>query len=214
MKINSTHDLLDASQLSINNTLNYPDMQQQMAQYGFPAKRVKEGKQLLEQFTQQCHQQKDYNHERWALSYRLKNEVKATRQLFVEHVKVARFAFRQDAAILNKLDIQQLVRTQWGWVQQAQAFYTQVADHAAQMASCGVTPEELAQAQASLEAIASMREDLILKKGDAEDATQRKGKAGKELKAWLSEFRAVARLAFRETPQKLEAYGIRVRSRR
>lgn len=214
MKVNNTNDLLDASRLSINNTLNHPEIQQRMAQHGFSPKRVKEGKQLLEQFIRQCSQQEQHYQDRWVLAHQLENELQVTRQHFVEHVKVARFAFRKDAAILHKLDVQQLIRTKWGWIRQAQAFYSKVASHAAQLVPHGVNPEELAQVQASLEAITGMREDLIRKKGEAENATQSKTQASKALKTWLSDFRATARLSFKDTPQKLEAFGMRVRSRR
>lgn len=211
MKIHSLDRLREVSSLSVNNTLKDPEAQQKMTQYGFSPRRMKEGKTLLQQLEQQCRTQEQHYEAHWELAHRMDNELRSTRAVFVAHVEVARFAFRNEPAILRKLAIRRLATNRWAWVKQAQSFYTKVTEHTAAMETHGVKSEELAQAQASLQAIAALREDLTRRKGDAEDATQRKQQADKELRAWLSEFRTVARMAFKETPQKLEAFGIRVR---
>ena len=212
-KVNSIDRLLEVSSLSVNNTLNDDEAQRKMAQHGFSPKRMQEGKTLLDQFSRLCNSQEQRYEERWELANRMNNELQTTRELFIEHMEVARFAFRKDPAVLYKLNIQRIERSRWNWVKQARSFYSKAQDHATQLAPHGVKPEELAQAQASLEAILAMREELTKKKGEAEDTTHRKDRANKELKAWLSDFRTVARMAFKENPQKLEGFGIRVRSK-
>ena len=211
MKTDSFDTLLKASSLSVNNTLANKEAQQALAKYGFTPQHAKAGKGLLTNCTKQDRAQKQYYETQWALNHRVKKELKTTRAQFVEHVNVARFVFRKDAVMLHQLGVQRLERTEAGWLKQANAFYERITPHAAQLAPQGVTPEELAQAQASLQAIVELREELARTKGDAEDATQRKLQAQRELKEWLSEFRKVARLAFKKSPQKLEAFGIRVR---
>lgn len=211
-KINSVDRLLEVSSLSVNNTLNDQEVQQRMTQHGFTPKRMQEGKTLLEQFTQLCEHQEQRYEERWELANRMDRELQTTRALFVEHVEIVRFVFRQESAILNKLSIQRIEQARWKWVKQSHRFYTKALEHADQLALHGLTQEELAQAKASLEAILAMREELVRKKGAAEDTTQRKSQANQNLRVWLSDFRTVARMAFKESPQKLEAFGIRVRS--
>lgn len=211
MKVRAIDDLLKVSSLSVNNTLASKEAQQALAKYGFTPQQMKEGKGLLTNCTEQCHAQEQYYQTQWKLNHRVKNELETTRAQFVEHVRVARFVFRKDAVMLHQLNVQRLERTEAGWLKQANAFYAHITPHVARLAPQGVTPEELAQAQASLQAIVELREALARTKGDAEDATQRKVQAQRELQAWLSEFRKVARLAFKKSPQKLEAFGIRVR---
>ncbi len=203
--------MLKASSLSVNNTLADKNAQQALAKYGFTPKHINEGKGLLNNCTNQCRVQEQYYQTQWTLNHRVKEELKTTRAQFVEHVKVARFVFRKDAPMLHQLNVQRLERTEAGWMKQASAFYERITPHVALLAPQGVTPEELAQTQASLQAIVDLREEQARVKGDAEDATQRKMQAQQELKEWLSEFRKVARLAFKRSPQKLEAFGIRVR---
>lgn len=76
----------------------------------------------------------------------------------------------------------------------------------------GFTVEELQQAKASVEALLALRDDRMLKKGEAENCTVSKNDAAKQLRSWVREFHAAARLALKDQPQKLEAFGIRVRS--
>ena len=211
MKTDAFDDLLKASRLSVNNTLADKQAQQALAKYGFTPQQVKQGQGLLTNCTEQCRAQEQYYESQWALNHRIKDELKTTREQFVEHVKVARFVFRKDAPMLHQLNVRRLERTEDAWLKQANAFYERIAPHAARLAPQGVTSEELAQSQAALQAIVALREEQARIKGDAEDATQRKKQAQRELQEWLSEFRKVARLAFKKSPQKLEAFGIRVR---
>lgn len=211
MKTRAFDDLLKASRLSVNNTLANQEAQQALAKYGFTPQDAKAGKGLLTNCTKHDRVQKQHYETQWALNHRVKKELKTTRAQFVEHVSVARFVFRKDAPMLHQLNVQRLERTEAGWLKQANTFYERITPHTAQLAPQGVTSEEIAQAQASLQAIVDLREELARTKGDAEDATQHKLQAQRELKEWLSEFRKVARLAFKKSPQKLEAFGIRVR---
>ena len=211
MKVRAIDDLLKASSLSVNNTLADKNAQQALAKYGFTTKHVKEGKGLLTNCNEQCRAQEQYHQTQWELNHRIKGELKTTREQFVEHVKVARFVFRKDAPMLHQLNVQRLERTEDAWLKQANAFYERITPHATRLAPQGVSSEELAQNQAALQAIVALREEQARIKGDAEDATQRKKQAQQELREWLSEFRKVARLAFKKSPQKLEAFGILVR---
>ncbi|MEL6903694.1 MAG: hypothetical protein AAFP07_22395, partial [Cyanobacteria bacterium J06606_4] len=49
-------------------------------------------------------------------------------------------------------------------------------------------------------------------KGDVQAATQKRDAALDELKDWLSDFLAIAKIALEDDPQKLESLGVLVRS--
>ncbi len=68
------------------------------------------------------------------------------------------------------------------------------------------------QARASLKALMELRDDYAFKKSVAEDTTQSRNQLRQQLKEWLREFHTAARLALKDNPQRLEAFGIRVRS--
>ena len=73
----------------------------------------------------------------------------------------------------------------------------------------GILPEELQQAKAGIEALLAMKARTSKRKGDAQHATQARNTSLGALSAWLVEFRAAARLAFKDTPKKLEAFGMK-----
>jgi len=68
---------------------------------------------------------------------------------------------------------------------------------------------------ASLEAIAGVetaRAEYLREVGESQDATKIKDKALKELDSWMSNMRAVAKIALEDNPQLMEALGVLVRS--
>ena len=80
------------------------------------------------------------------------------------------------------------------------------------MKQFGIAPEELQQTKAGIEALLLQKERRRKKKAEAESATQKRNDTLEALNAWLVEFRAVARLAFKDDPQMLEAFGMKVPS--
>ncbi len=213
MNINSTPQLLEAAVIAINNTIKDADKQKVMANYGFPPKRMQEGKDLLDK-TQTLHEVKDQHYdERWELSNQIETNLAVAHQNFAEHVKIARFVFRNEPAILYKLRISRISHGAWTRTRQAKDFYTKVLPYADLMEAQGVSKTALTEAKAFIANIMVMKEERTRKKGEAENTTDSKNKSVKSLRAWLTEFRAAARLAFKDTPQKLESLGISVPSK-
>lgn len=210
MKLDSVAKIIEAARLAVNNTTKDPEVAKRMSQYGFPLERMQEGRELLEK-VQELHLDQDNHYgERWQISNQINQTLETLRPLFLDHVTIARFAFRHDPGILHKLDIGNISSAKWTWVKQAHAFYLKVIAYADQIAPHGASQADLLQAKALLENVLELREDRILKKGEAEDSTESRNHASKVLKKWVSEFRASARLALKDHPQKLEAFGIKV----
>lgn len=212
MKKTSIARLFEAVGLAVNNTLEDADLQKKMANYGFPQKRLLEGQALLDQ-AQQLHQTKEqYYDERWDISSQIKADMKAAREQFIDHVQVARVAFRREPEILHKFRIKRIAGNTWDWTEQALTFYTKLEEYSGQMARHDVQAEELQQAKAAVEALLVMKGQRQKKKGAAEDTTHERNQAIKALRNWLTEFHASARLALKQSPQLLEIYGIMVPS--
>jgi hypothetical protein len=76
----------------------------------------------------------------------------------------------------------------------------------------GATQAAFDQSRAAIEALVTLRNRRMQKKGEAEDSTEQKTEAIKELKVWYSEFRKLARMAFKKNPQVLETFGMVVPS--
>lgn len=212
MKLESFQAVTHAARLAINNTAKDADMAKKLGKYGFPLQRMQEGQNILTLMQSTQQNQKAHYDDRWQLSDQIKQELRTLQPVFVDHVAAVRFAFRHQPAVLRTFGVKRLDATRWGWVAQANTFYQLVEAHTEQMASFGTAPEELQQAKASVEALMELREDYALKKSVAEDATQNRNRLRQQLREWVREFHTAARMALKDNPQRLEAFGIRVRS--
>lgn len=72
----------------------------------------------------------------------------------------------------------------------------------------GATPETFEQNKAAAEAQMALKARRLKTKEDAENTTQLKYQRLKELRAWYGEFRKLAHIAFKNTPQGLETFGM------
>ena len=212
MKLGTISDITRAAQLVVNNTTRDKEVARKMSQFGFPARRMQEGKDLLTVVLEMQQAQKARYDENWQISNRIEQELLTLRPIFMDHVTAVRFAFRRDPATLRTFNVKSISMNKWSWVEQARAFYETIGTHRKQMSVYGITPEELDQAQASVAAVIALRDDRMYKKGEAEDSTENRNQASKLLKKWVREFHIAARLALKDNPQKLEAFGIRVPS--
>ena len=214
MKLRTSKELIQAARLAINNTARDPEVGKKLAAHGFAPKRMQEGENLLSTMQEIQQNKKSHYDERWQISDDISQQLQTLQPLFKDHVVAARFAFRHQPAILRTFDIQRISSNRWTWVAQATTFYRMMQDenYIEQMASHGITPEALLQARTMVSSVMEMRDNQMYKKGEAEDTTESRNQASQQLRTWLKDFHATARLALKDTPQKLEAYGIVVRS--
>ena len=212
MRLETFSQLTRAARLVVNNTKKDREVAKKMAPLGFPARRMQEGEDLLTVVLEMQQAKKTRYDEGWEISNRIEQELLALRPIFMDHVTAVRFAFRRDPATLRTFDVKRISMNKWTWVEQARSFYETVEAHRKQMIVYGVTAEELDQAKASVEAVIALRDDRMHKKGEAEDSTESRNQASQRLKQWVREFHAAARLALKDNPQKLEAFGLKVPS--
>ncbi len=208
MKVRTVTQLLEAVNLAIVNTLANKALQQKLSSYGFTPKRMQEGKALWERVQQTEKTQRQYYTSSRQVAEQIKQDTEAARDLFREHVAVARTAYRKEPLVIQDLGVQRMVNTKLGWIAQAQKFYEQAPQYAERLGQYGAPAESLQQNHAAVEALVALRAQRFLTKGDAEDSTQEKVQSLQQLRAWYGEFRKIARIAFQDNPQRLETYGI------
>jgi hypothetical protein len=100
-----------------------------------------------------------------------------------------------------------------GWLMQTQAFYRHAGAVADLLAQSGISTEELAQAQAMVEAVAAARVQQNLHKSSKQRARVQRDKDREALQGWTRKFVKAARYAFDEDTQQLEALGMVVASK-
>ena len=194
-----------AAQLAIGSATQNVVTTQKIAQLGFSARRMQEGKDLLKVVQQTQQRQKTHSTSNRERSHRIEQHLQTLHPIFMDHVSAVRFIFRRQPAILHTFKVDEIALDKWTWVEQARTFYEAMPPHYEQMAIIGVPRKELEQAQAAVVAVLALRDDQLQKKGETEARSQ----ARKMLKEWVRDFHAAARLALKDNPQQLEACGIK-----
>ena len=212
MNLYKDNELLEVALLIINVVKNDAEVQQHMAALGWDTEQMQEGNRRLQYAEERCSTRTQLEHERWALSQQINAGLQAIQDQLREHAQTARFAFRHDPALLHSLEIDRIARAPWECVQQAVYFYRQLQERDLSLQAYGVSRKEIQQAATLANQLLRQKENRTRQKGNAEHGTQEKRAALIELREWVTEFRATARVAFRRQPQKLEMFGIRVRS--
>lgn len=208
----SISELFLTARTAIDNATAQPEILKNMGLYGFNQKRLQEGKALLENAIM-LHDAKDGKYdEHNTVSEQTKADQKAARSTYMRHLEIAKIAFSNDPDMLRRLKPKPVSNRIAEWTNQARVFYIKVLPFAAQMEKYQVSQAEMQQAQAMIDAYLSSRNKRLQKKGEAEEATSVRNKAIKALRAWMSQFHSVARVALSENPQLLEALGVTVSS--
>jgi hypothetical protein len=212
MKISTIDQLIEAVELVILHLTENKDLQDSMSAYGLTLKRVQAGDALLKNVLQMHTTQEDHYTVARGMSRQIEEDSDAALDVFKGHIAIARSAFRKEPHILKELKINKIKAARWALTLQAKAFYTKAPAYMDTLLQFGATQASFDQNKASIKALLTLKARRRKKKGDAEDSTQQKNEAIKELKEWYSEFRRLARMAFKKNPQVLETFGMVVLS--
>ena len=210
MRLDTESKIMEAAKLAVSAMERQESVRLQMEIYGFTPEFRQKGSSLMNKAKGCQAMQKGLYDTQWSLSQQLNAELDAVHSQFKEHAKVARIAFRKDAGLLHTLKIDRFAKQAWPLVRQAEYFYARVLEQELNLQPYGVSKKEVEQAQASVARLLEMKENRTHTKGLAENCTQEKNAAFKELRQWVTAFRMMARLAFKDNPQMLEVFGMPV----
>ena len=200
------------SQVAIENALGDKKVLQRLAVLGYDTKKIREGKVLRETTMMlQSVQKKEYG-----LQYKATDALRAAweeaEELFAKHVSIARIVFKNNREVWNSLQLAGVrKRVISGWLEQARIFYVNAPEVASQLEAYGVTLAELESGKAMIDAVAAAYARQKQEKGKAQQATRQRDEALAALKAWMSDFMAIARIALKDDVQQLESLGVVVR---
>jgi hypothetical protein len=209
--------LLNSAHIAITNSLANPQIQSYLSEFGYTPDRIQQGR-LLYETALAAHQQQqaDYGDQKTA-TITLTQTWDTAKKSYMRYLKVARIAFKDNVGVATRLQLDgDRKKTLSGWLGQANQFYTNLLNAPellTQLREYGITSDKLAAGQAEVQAVATANLLQKTEKGDAQTATQIKGKAIAALQAWMSDFTAIARLALENDRQLLEGLGIVIKSR-
>jgi hypothetical protein len=206
--------LFAEAQRYIDNATAHPEIQKKLNQHGFTPKRFLEGSTSLDTArAMQIEKHQKYS-EKHEIASQIKTDFMQSRQNLEDHVAVVKFAFRKAPATLEKFNMRHTSRKIEAWLLQASEFYRVAAIYSDSLAPHGLSPEEISQCAATIEALSASRNQRIMKKGDAEEATRLRDQSLKALKLWMRDFRMIAKVALRDSPQLMEALGMVVKTQK
>jgi hypothetical protein len=194
-----------------------PGIKTALASYGFSGEKLLDGKKLYDEAIALQNLQKQKYGERIAATAELEQAWKIAKQQYMKTLKIARVAFRENVKA-DKATILYGIRKQSlsGWLEQAQIFYTNILNDSELMnilSMYGYSPEKLRRESTLIDEVLdkSLRQKQVI--GEAQEATEARDKKISELAKWVSDLRAVAKVALAEDPQQLEKLGVRVKGK-
>lgn len=207
------YDELERSRLMIEGALANPKIIQALAKVGMDKKEILRGKALLLKMGNQQYERESEGNAQKETTRQLRKAYADAHALYITHVKYARMVVSPQSETWDNLKLSGIRRKDMnGWLSQAEAFYRNVSAIGALLAARGITSEELAQAQAMVEAVAAARVQQNRYKSNKQMAKERRDAERKALKQWMRKFVKAARFVFDEDRQQLEALGIVVPS--
>lgn len=215
LRCSQSHYLHQAA-VTIDNALNNPTILSHLSEYGYTAPRLRAGRALYEAVTAAQLTQQAAQGEQVSATAALNTAWKAAKESYTPHLKIARIAFKDRGGIATELALTgRRKKDLASWLAQASQFYTNALANEQTLtglAQYGITDKKLKAAQAKVTALAAANALQKKRKGEAKSATEKRDQCLAELRSWLSDFRAVAKIALAENPQRLEALGILQRS--
>jgi hypothetical protein len=211
----STDQRLKDIFIALQNAAEDEVIKVEMAEFGYTATKIGEGKALYDAAEALHRKQKVEYGEQATATDALNAAWETANDMYMRQIKVARVAFRNERGIQGKLGIDgQRKQTIAGWLGQAKQFYTCALAEAsiqATLANFGITVAKLTSAQELVQAteIASVTQSR--EKGEAQEATRIRDIALEDLYAWMRDFKQIARVALQDVPQHLEKLGVVMR---
>ena len=204
-------DRLLAAQLAIDAVLADSSLQTVLTNYGYGAAAMTAARALYEQAEAlTALQQKEYG-EQHAATEAVEKAWETANAIYIRSLGLARIAFKKDPLAQTTLALGgSRKQSLTGWLKQAEQFYRNLLTTPALLAEMTKFGYDAAAVQAEYDVILALREANMnqeREKGQAQKATQTRDEVLDELDEWMSDFRAVSRIAFADDAQKLEGMG-------
>ncbi|MGE5605242.1 MAG: hypothetical protein ACM3YE_06065 [Bacteroidota bacterium] len=213
---NRIDEFLLAAQVMIENSLADPDVKAALAAYGYTGEILAAGKTLYDEAVALQNAQKKEYGDQIAATSELNDIWETADRQYMRTLKIARIAFQDhpkaDKAVML---FGRRKESLSGWLEQAQSFYSNIqndADLLNALSKYGYSPESLQQESELLNQIVIRNQQQKKEMGEAQAATQARDKKIDELAHWISDLRAVAKVALADDPQQLEKLGILART--
>jgi hypothetical protein len=205
-------DFLQGARTLIENAIGIPEIAAVLAGYGYTQDRLMVGRRLWAEADSAAKKQALDSGSKTGSTMERDRAWEKANAAYAKALKVARVAFGDDARAIGALKLYGPRRQSLaGWLDQALTFYTNISvdsSLAAVLGRYGYDQARIAAEAALVEAVRAKAQEKTAGSGAAQASTASRDRKMRELDAWVSELRTIARVAFYEEPQELEKLGV------
>lgn len=205
---------LEQYRIALDNVEKQTEVASVMAELGYDAALIKEGKALLAKARSAYDLNQTEDDETSAAYADFNTKKEKLKDAFTLHRKKARVIFRKDSLTADKLAISgSFPRSYINWLEATRKFYTLASTDStiqSKLARLKISKDELEAAKSSISSLEAARSEYLREKGESQEATKTKDTAMAAIDDWMSEFYAIARIGLEDKPQLLEVLGKKV----
>ena len=198
----STAGRLNAAQVAINNTLADPKIQALVAQYGYPAAKLNEGKALYQATVEAVNAHTALAGTHRVATVHLRAAEEEARDAHQALAQVARAVFATDRARLTALGLTgAMPRATAAFLASAHSLFDNaltVAEIKTALAAYGYDAAKVQSERAKITAFDSANQRREAAKGAAQQATHEQDATLKTLTDWVGQYTRIAKVALRD----------------
>lgn len=204
---------LSRTKIALTNS-NHEKIEPVLSTYGYPASKIADGIALhADAEKKQKDQVKEYG-EQYTATDALHNAILAVSIVYIEHLELARIAFKKQRGVLSELAANgERKKTQDGYLSDATTFYKNLLDkpaYVAAMAKYGQTEEILNDGFELVKTANNKLAEQRKEQGEAQTATKNRDIAVNLFSEWYTDFIGVAQIALKNKPELLEILGVKI----
>ena len=203
---------LNAGQLAISNSLSDPEIQNLVAQFGYPADKLNEGKALYDAALAAVNAEKAQAGAQQESTRLLAQAEKSARDAYQSLAKVARAVFLKDKAQLSALGLTGSMPLDTArFLAAAYALFDNARTLPA-LADYGYDSPKVQSERLKIVAYDTANQGQEAAKGAAQQSTREQDAALQALNAWTAQYLKIAKVALSSKPQLLEKLGVLART--
>ncbi len=203
---------LNAGQIAISNSLSDPEIQSLVAEFGYPAEKLNEGKALYDAALAAVNSEKAAAGTQQESTRVLAQAAKSARDAYQSLAKVARAVFGRDKAQLNALGLNgNMPKDTAGFLASAYVLFDNAQSLSA-LADYGYDSVKLQSERIKIAAYDTANQQQEAAKGAAQQSTREQDSALQALNAWKAQYLKIAKVALSGKPQLLEKLGVLART--
>lgn len=214
--LTSESKFLERARIALTNAETHAEIKPALESYGMDTDKVAEGMSVYNNAKEVWERNKTEDAESAIASNSYKSSYNQLQVLFKRHRDQVLIFFKKQPDILSSLGVKGRFPVKYNeFFDKVKLFYSTIQKNAtiqSEMDKIKITADVVTDCLSKLDVLLADRANYDKELGESQDVTKSKNAALLELKEWMDDFDAFAKVALYDKPQLLEVLGIFVRS--